>query len=210
MTHFQIFKMPQTYDIDEVALDKTFKQLQMLLHPDRFALKSETERKISAIQSSLVTQAYQVLKNPKLRAEYLLALQGHKVDVTDVDQEFLMEMMELMEVLNENDELTQEQLKELMQMNERERSEVGRLFSQSFDARDWSKAKQYAAKLNYLVRVRDTIYERLDVGNHTMSEHDDNNGKGSTVLCEEHELPDCGTCVHQDECAQALVDKQKQ
>ena len=81
MTHFQIFHMAQTFDIDEVTLDRTFKKLQMLLHPDRFELKSDTERKISAIQSSLVTQAYQVLRNPHLRAEYLLSLHDQKVDV---------------------------------------------------------------------------------------------------------------------------------
>jgi len=203
--------MPQSYSIDEQKLDQTFKKLQMLLHPDRFACKSETEKKISAVQSSLVTNAYQVLKNPKLRAEYLLALEGQKVDVSDVDQEFLMDTMELMETLNE-EELTQDELRSFMSQNEQEREDVGQEFNEAFAARDWLAAKHAAAKLNYLVRSRDTIYEMLEV-EHGIEAQEEEEGQIEQEEQREEEgsqrvePPDCTTCVNQEECVQALENK---
>ena len=148
--------------MNENQLDAKYKQLQMLLHPDRFANKSEVERKISAVQSSLVTHAYETLKNQKLRAEYLLSLEGQKVDESDVDQMFLIEIMELMEVVN-REELSQQDLKLLMKENEMEREQMGKEFNAAMSQRDFDVARKCAAKINYLVRVGDAIYERTDV-----------------------------------------------
>jgi molecular chaperone HscB len=168
MNHFQLFHVPKRYNVNEHQLDTKYKQLQMLLHPDRFENKSEVERKLSAVQSSLVTHAYQTLKNPKLRAEYLLSLEGQKVDESDVDQMFLMEVMEMNEILNE-EEVSQSQLKQYMRENEAMKEQVGKEFSDSMLNKDYVNARKSAAKLNYLVRIRDTIYEMLD----TIHQRDD-------------------------------------
>ena len=81
-----------------------------------------------------------------------------------------MQMMELMEILDDGvnysdtDYGEQERLKKLMVENEKQRLTIGKLFSESFEEGDWSRAKEFAAKLNYLVRVRDAIYDKLEVG----------------------------------------------
>lgn len=101
--HFARLGQGVRFDLDEAALDKAYFALQRQLHPDRFATRSPRERALSQQQATSLNQAYEVLKNPLKRADYLVHLKG-----TDVlpegcnlvnDQDLLMEAMELREAL---------------------------------------------------------------------------------------------------------------
>mmetsp|Transcript_32443 Transcript_32443/g.54709 ORF Transcript_32443/g.54709 Transcript_32443/m.54709 type:complete len:235 (+) Transcript_32443:68-772(+) len=69
---FSIFGVESTYNINAKHLDTSFKQIQMQLHPDKFATKSFIEKKASSESSAAINQAYQILKSPMSRAGYLL------------------------------------------------------------------------------------------------------------------------------------------
>eukprot|EP00879_Flechtneria_rotunda_P019501 GHRR01020482.1.p1 GENE.GHRR01020482.1~~GHRR01020482.1.p1 ORF type:complete len:198 (+),score=49.38 GHRR01020482.1:617-1210(+) len=70
---FQVMGYGQpTYDVDLAALDKRYKQLQWHLHPDRSAGKPQDQQHQDAELSMLVNQAYQVLRNPLARANYMV------------------------------------------------------------------------------------------------------------------------------------------
>lgn len=209
LTHFELFSLERVeYKIDEQQLDAQYKKLQMLLHPDKFACKSEMERKISLIQSTLITQAYQILKSPKLRIEYMLSLVGEQVEENDVEPDFLVHMMEMMEMLNE-EEHSQSDLRSLLDQNNVERDGIGNEFNEAYLKKDWSNAKRAAAKLNYLLRIRDTIYEKIELNNVSSTEEDTSevgvtSEKEDKVIleprdckapCEKHE-----TCVHASYC----------
>ena len=58
--YFSLFGMDEKFDLDEVNLEASFKNLQRQLHPDKFAMKSIEERERSSYNSSIVNQAYQV------------------------------------------------------------------------------------------------------------------------------------------------------
>lgn len=62
-----------TFAIDLADLESRYKRLQVRLHPDRFATMSEQERQNSADTSAAVNQAYQVLKQPLKRAQYMVS-----------------------------------------------------------------------------------------------------------------------------------------
>ncbi|QBG35425.1 co-chaperone HscB [Litorilituus sediminis] len=104
MNYFQLFDMETSFEVDLNQLSSTYQQLQKTVHPDRFAHASSQEQLIAVQKSAEINDAYQVLKEPLKRAEYLLTLRG--VDMPDEqntygDTSFLMRQMELREMLEE-------------------------------------------------------------------------------------------------------------
>lgn len=101
-THFELFGLPQSYEVDLVQLDASYRELQRAMHPDRFVNASEQERRLSMQQATRINEAYQTLRDPLKRGRYLLELSGVRHDDqphTTRDTAFLMEQMELREAL---------------------------------------------------------------------------------------------------------------
>jgi len=102
--YFELFGLPVGFSLDADVLAQRYRELQRIVHPDRFANASEQERRLSIQGASLVNEAYQTLKDPISRAGYLLSLEGIDLDAqleTTQDMAFLMEQMELREELAE-------------------------------------------------------------------------------------------------------------
>jgi molecular chaperone HscB len=100
--YFELFGLPQTYQVDPTALAERYRELQRVIHPDRFAHASDREKRLSMQGAAHINQAYQTLKDPIGRARYLLSLHGIDIEGqsrTHRDPEFLMEQMELREEL---------------------------------------------------------------------------------------------------------------
>ena len=101
---FEILGIDPTFEIDAKTLDEAYFALQTLAHPDRFIHHSEPERQAATTQSSSLNQAYEVLKNPTLRAKALLKLKGIEISGDEEGKivqnpQILEEMMGLQEVL---------------------------------------------------------------------------------------------------------------
>lgn len=104
MNYFELFGIETSFDIDLQALSSSYQSLQKTVHPDKFAHGSEQEQRIAVQKSAHINDAYQTLKNPLQRAEYILVLRG--VDMpneqhTFGDTGFLMRQMELREMLED-------------------------------------------------------------------------------------------------------------
>ena len=76
-THFELFGLPLSFDVDMGQLDSRYRELQRTVHPDRFANASDQERRISMQQATQINEGYQVLKDSLRRGRYLLELCGH-------------------------------------------------------------------------------------------------------------------------------------
>jgi molecular chaperone HscB len=76
MNYFEFFSLPNKLMLDVQALEKQFYLLSRKLHPDRFASKPAAEQEAALAQSSLLNDAYRTLKDPILRTQYLLKLEG--------------------------------------------------------------------------------------------------------------------------------------
>lgn len=101
---FELFGLPQSFDVDMAQLNEHYRALQRELHPDRFASAADQERRLAVQITARVNEALQTLKDPLRRARYLLALAGIDTDEdtdTRVDPGFLTEQMELREALAE-------------------------------------------------------------------------------------------------------------
>ena len=105
---YQLFDLPEQFNLDEALLGEHFRKLQQQLHPDRYAGVSAQEQRIAVQYSALVNQAYTTLLRPLPRALYLLELQGmsaEEVSAQQVAGGFLIEQMELREKLESIEDL---------------------------------------------------------------------------------------------------------
>lgn len=100
---FELFGLEPQFLIDHDALSATFRRLLQTVHPDRFASSSEQEQRMAMQKSTDLNQAYRVLKDPIQRALTILALElgdAANNEVTVSDPTFLMEQLELREMLD--------------------------------------------------------------------------------------------------------------
>lgn len=100
--YFELFGLPVTFVIDTQALRDRYRDVQRVVHPDRFAGGSEQERRLSMQGAAQINEAYETLRDPLRRARYLLELHGVEMGPdheTTKDAAFLMEQLELREEL---------------------------------------------------------------------------------------------------------------
>jgi molecular chaperone HscB len=95
--YFSLFGLPERYAIDPAQLDAAYRSVQAQVHPDRFAHRTETERRVAMQWATLANEAYRALRNPVDRARYLLSRRGIDVEAernTAMSHAFLMQQLE--------------------------------------------------------------------------------------------------------------------
>jgi molecular chaperone HscB len=106
VSHFDIFSLPPSVDVDVPALEKKYRELSLLHHPDRAPANDARARRIALEQTTALNDAFKVLKDPIRRAVYLLKLQGIDLDKEHdgarktVPMEFLQEILDRREALD--------------------------------------------------------------------------------------------------------------
>ena len=152
--------------MDGAALEAAMKDLQKLLHPDKFSTRPERERAYSADQASLVNRAYATLQDPLARAKHMLDCRGHGLQEdegrgdTQMDPALLMEVMEAREAVEEA--RGEGQLRELLEENDAKLRECLKDVAAAFgDAGDLPAAKRAVVRLTYVVKIKEGIVERL-------------------------------------------------
>jgi molecular chaperone HscB len=107
LNFFSVFNIKDQYIIDKSNLEKQYKDLQKIVHPDKYAHESDDILKEAQECSSFVSNAYQTLKDDYYRANYLLKLKGMKGieegEKSERNQEFLEELMEVQEKIEESE-----------------------------------------------------------------------------------------------------------
>jgi len=104
VNYFELFSIEVTFDVDLQQLSTSYQTLQKTVHPDKFAHASEQEQRIAVQKSAHINDAYQTLKNPLLRAEYMLVQRGVEMPNEQHsfnDTSFLMHQMELREMIED-------------------------------------------------------------------------------------------------------------
>jgi molecular chaperone HscB len=95
--HFELLGLPVAYAIDAAALDRSYRELQSRVHPDKFASASPAERRLAMQWAARANEAYRTLRDPIARARHLLALKGFDTGEesnTAMPPDFLMQQME--------------------------------------------------------------------------------------------------------------------
>ncbi|QHE78370.1 Fe-S protein assembly co-chaperone HscB [Hydrogenophaga sp. PBL-H3] len=101
---FEIFGIEPRFEVDRLALDARWKDLQREAHPDRFATADAQAQRQAMQWSVRINEAYQRLKDPLKRAAYLCELHGAPIQAennTAMPAAFLMQQMQWREDLDE-------------------------------------------------------------------------------------------------------------
>ena len=99
---FALLGLLPAFEVDLAALERAFFERSKELHPDRVAGAPAAQRVAALSRSRALNDAYQLVKRPIPRAEYLLECAGVTIgDNERLDPVFLMEILELREELAE-------------------------------------------------------------------------------------------------------------
>lgn len=165
MDYFTLFGLTPGYVVDTQHLATRYQELQRQFHPDKYASRPQAEQLLAVNQSATINQAWQTLRHPLLRAEYLLLLNGYDLaneQHTVRDTAFLMEQLELREQLD-----SIEQSADISAL-EAFASKVTKMIQsrshqmvQELDALQWEQAADTVRKLRFLDKLQHHI-EQLE------------------------------------------------
>jgi molecular chaperone HscB len=152
------------YDVDPAALERAFFERSKALHPDRVAGAPAAERVAALSRARALNDAYQLIKKPVSRAEYLLARAGVTIgDNERLEPAFLMEILELREELAQarvaGDLARVEQLQRTMKAR---RTEALDALPALFAASDFTTIKHRLIVLRYIHRYLEECDAALD------------------------------------------------
>lgn len=165
--YFALFGLPRTYRVDPARLDQAYHAMQGQVHPDRHAHLPETERRLSMQWATQVNEAYRTLKQPLLRAHYLLRLAGAETDHesnTAMPAAFLIEQMEWREAVAEaRASGDHHELEKLMQRMERHGAEIRAEIECAIDAKkDYAAAADAVRRLMFIEKLEHEIEDALE------------------------------------------------
>jgi molecular chaperone HscB len=168
--HFELFNLEPAYAINGAALEQAYRDLQALIHPDRYAQAGDADRRASMQLTTRVNEAYRALRDPVQRARHILELHG--VDVafetnTQMPTDFLMQQLETREnleaaVAKKDFSFLDSLKKKLASQKQSLEATIG----ESIDARkDYAGAADLVRKLMFLQRIDsevDAAYEAVE------------------------------------------------
>lgn len=156
--YFTIFEIETCFEINENDLLKNYLKLQKKYHPDNY-INYSNEDKILAINNiMLINKAYEILKNKRKRAQYLLEINGYFVngenDNIKPENSLLAEIMEWRELIDEA--MTCEELDQVKQKLPKE-NELITNFKIKYKEKDFIQAGLEIIKLRYLEKTIEEI-----------------------------------------------------
>jgi molecular chaperone HscB len=167
--HFQIFGVPAQFELDVGTLEERYRELQREVHPDRFARASQAEQRVSMQLATRVNEAYQTLRSPLKRAEYLLHLNGVDPEFetnTAMPSEFLADQLERREGLAAASAASDwERLIALSSDLRTDQDELLRRIERQLEASEWREAAATLRQLKFLEKFSEDIgaaEERMD------------------------------------------------
>ena len=161
---FTLLQLPEAFDIDLETLHQNYQSIQKNIHPDRFATFDDEAKLESIKKTAQVNDAYQTLKSPIRRAEYLLQLKGiniHDEKYTAVPQDFLMQQMEWREEL-ETHKLNKVALQKLAQYIQKNKNDMMNQLPSFFDDKNHlNDAIRVTRELNFIEKIEQHINDAL-------------------------------------------------
>jgi molecular chaperone HscB len=161
---FTLLQLPEAFVIDLETLHQNYQSIQKDIHPDRFATFDDEAKLESIKKTAQVNDAYQTLKSPIRRAEYLLQLKGiniHDEKYTAVPQDFLMQQMEWREEL-ETHKLNKVALEKLAQDIQKNKNDMMNQLPSFFDDENHlNDAIRVTRELNFIEKIEQHINDAL-------------------------------------------------
>ena len=159
--HFDLFQLPPKFDIDMAALDAAYRDVQGQVHPDRFINATDAEKRVAMQWATRANEAYQTLRNPQKRAQYLCELNGIDLQTesnTAMPMDFLVQQMEWREALGEARMAKDADALDALDVQVKgERKERLVQVGQQLDAGNYDKAAEGVRALMFLDKFGDEV-----------------------------------------------------
>lgn len=168
--YFQLFGIDESFELDATRVEQAYRNLQREYHPDRYAHADE-QQQLKAVQAAThINEAFQTLKSPVRRAQYMLSLRGIETGEESRRQlpmDFLMTQMELRETLAEAQHADEpfEVLESLAKQGKTLLAAELQNFAEALGEDRLESAEESVRKLQFLTKLQTEIEnaeERLD------------------------------------------------
>jgi len=167
MNYFELYGIPVQFKPDPVRVKKKFYELSRKYHPD-FYSQAGTEQQAEALEtSSMVNKAYRTFQNEDSTIRYVLTLHDlvEEEEKYELDKGFLMEVLELNEMLMEADPDDESAALQIKQKTEELNNELYRDIQPILDnyqegvtsKEELLQVKDYYFKKKYLQRILDKL-----------------------------------------------------
>ena len=164
-SYFQLLGLPKKYTLDQSLLKSKYLEMQVKFHPDRAT--DENQRHIFLEQSMMLNEAWKVLKDDYLRAEYMLKSSG--VEFNDhvlrsvLSQSELEKIIEMHEIMDDTDDL--DELHKIERPKSQEKAEMVHELGIYFDENNITKALDLTVRLKYLTNLVGNIKLKIKHAN---------------------------------------------
>jgi len=164
MDHFERLGQPRQHALDRDALERAYLERAAAAHPDKVLSDDSSAKRAAMEAAAAINEAYQILRSPVKRAEYLVKLGGRDLDSSDpsvgapqMPQTFLLEMIEHRERVSEAQ--AQGGLDELRDDVEDQEGQALARAVAALTAEDVQAAARHLVVRRYLQRLLDEIDE---------------------------------------------------
>ncbi|MYN45136.1 Fe-S protein assembly co-chaperone HscB [Pseudoduganella sp. FT93W] len=165
--HFELFNLPLQFAVDVQALDSAYRDVQNRVHPDKYVNATDAEKRVAMQWATRANEAYQTLKHPQKRAQYMCELAGVDLQTesnTAMPMAFLMQQMEWREELGDARAAKDvEALEGLDQQLRRERKTQLAAIEQQIGSNDYAQAAQGVRALMFIEKLKQEIDSALSL-----------------------------------------------
>lgn len=165
--HFETLEIPLSFTPDEKQMRKKYLALSKEFHPDFHTLTSEAEQQSILEKYTHINLAYKILSDADLRIPYLLEYYEVWEENTTLPPDFLMEMMDINESMEElESDFDIEKYRFIEKDLEEKENFLENLLSTEFKKIDYErieksileKIKKTYLKKRYLLRIRKSLH----------------------------------------------------
>jgi len=164
--YFDLFGLEAKFQIDLSALETKYRAVQSASHPDRFVNATPAEKVVAMQAATSANEAYQRLKQPTLRAAYLVELNGINLSTESsqtMPADFLMQQMEWREAVEDNvNNLSG--LHHLLKTVKQEGLHLQQQLTELIDhQKNWQQGANTVRKLQFIDKLREEINRKIEV-----------------------------------------------
>ena len=168
--YFELFNLPEDFNIDLNRLEQSYQQVMQQVHPDR-QQNQALQQRLAAQYAALANDAYHCLKDPVSRAAYLAKQQGIDIVLEKIsihDAAFLEQLIMWEECLEEVPSTPDSsQLNSLQQEIHQAIAEQESAFTQfyasindPFDQNTKSRITDIISKMRFLYKLKKQMDEK--------------------------------------------------
>ena len=161
MNHFTTFNLPATFAIDAASLTARYRDLQAVVHPDRFVNATDADKRAAMSRTVDINEAYTTLKDPVQRAMHLLTL--HDIDGLDerntvMPRNFLIEQIDWREALADARSKEDEgRLEEMAGELAATLASIGGTFDAAYRGEHFNVATTLARKMRFMQKLAEEV-----------------------------------------------------